>query len=124
MEVINEYRERTRKTVLQKLNSLLSVETYLGNKKLRQDLAGLYKQVKSLGNGFPSASFFQGGISDTLMKSVSNSCSSCVSTSRMKKEIETALLHLEKYKILLLDGKESETTIEPPKTIHELRPNI
>jgi hypothetical protein len=125
MSIVDEYNQRRKQAVLQKLNSLFPVQTYLDNKAVRQGLAGFYKEVKHLGVGFPKSDNFNLSIAEILMKSVSDSCSSCVKTARMRAEIERALLHLEQYKILLNGGKESqtETTIEP-KTIHDLRPNI
>jgi len=105
------------------LDNLQSVETYLANKNVRQDFAGFYIEVKNIGDGFPDTKYFSYAVKEILMKSVSDSCHSCVKTSKMKSTIETALLHLRAYwkELIINDVKDNQ---DQSKKIHDLRPNI
>lgn len=120
-KIEQEYQEKTRNLVLQKISSLQSVGVYIADKSKRIELSGLYKQVRNIGNGHPVASWFDMSIPTTLQKSISNSCPSCVKEAKMLSTIETAINHLQKYAVAL---RGVEIEIEPPKDIHDLRPNI
>ena len=124
MSALSEYQERTKKEVLQATSKLESSQTYLTNKKKRIELSQLYSKVKGLSNPFPSTSSLSGGILSTLNKDVSESCPACVKKAVMLKTIDEAKADLENY-ARILGGVIVETKeAEPPKSIHELRPNI
>ncbi len=124
MSALSEYQERTKKEVIQAISKLESSQTYSTNKKKRIELSQLYSKVKGLSNPFPPTNYLSGGIPSTLNKDVSESCPSCVKKAVMLKTIEEAKADLENYARILGGGIVETKEVEPPKSIHELRPNL
>lgn len=105
--------------LIQVSKNLLDPDTYLKNRKRRDDLAGYYKEFISLGGQFPQLPGSR-SVATQLQKRVSSSCPACVSEYNMKLYIESAISFIVSY------GKKLEEMVEhldsPKKSVHDLKP--
>lgn len=119
------YTKKRAQQIIDIADLLKNEQYYLDDKKARQDLASIYKQVMNIGASFPPRQLSMNtSISTKLYKRVSRSCPYCVKPADMKKAVAKAIKYIKDYADVLQQWLDDNDYESLPNDIHQLRPTI